>query len=319
METWYRLGTRDELLARVPFAVELERHRIAVFHHDGRFRAISDICNHRGGPLSEGRVRGEFVMCPVACVGVQRRHRQGTGRVRRGTGAGVPCRGTRDDGVYVQTTARSCRAISSNTSRHTCSSEHPKPAGAPPRVLGLSTTAMDADNPRFSTSDALLESAMRHATDRRRRHPSRPPARSRLSRVRGELLQGVARLHVAVRDHRARPGGPAHAGVRGTGALGRRRADRDADPVGQRFVALLSNGRATQLHPESDHDRTIECLIANKVAGVHHHRRPGQHPGGGRIDADFLGRTRVRLPGRSPSSRTRAAGMPRTCRTTSGR
>src|SRR5574341_1089338 len=52
--TWHRLGTRDELLARVPFAVKLERHRIAVFLHDGRFTAISDICNHKGGPLSEG-------------------------------------------------------------------------------------------------------------------------------------------------------------------------------------------------------------------------------------------------------------------------
>src|SRR6266496_5180596 len=62
--TWHRLGTKDELLARVPFAIKIERHRIAVFLHEGRFTAISDICNHKGGPLSEGRVRGEFVMCP---------------------------------------------------------------------------------------------------------------------------------------------------------------------------------------------------------------------------------------------------------------
>src|SRR5213596_512750 len=64
MTTWHRLGTKDELLARVPFAIKIERHRIAVFVHEGRFTAISDICNHKGGPLSEGRVRGEFVMCP---------------------------------------------------------------------------------------------------------------------------------------------------------------------------------------------------------------------------------------------------------------
>ena len=62
--TWHRLGTKDELLARVPFAIKIERHRIAVFLHEGRFTAISDICNHKGGPLSEGRVRDEFVMCP---------------------------------------------------------------------------------------------------------------------------------------------------------------------------------------------------------------------------------------------------------------
>jgi multimeric flavodoxin WrbA len=41
----------------------------------------------------------------------------------------------------------------------------PKPAGAPPRVLGISTTAMDDTNPRFSTSDALLDHAMRFAKE----------------------------------------------------------------------------------------------------------------------------------------------------------
>jgi multimeric flavodoxin WrbA len=45
--------------------------------------------------------------------------------------------------------------------------EHPKPPGAPPRVLGISTTAMDLGNPRFSTSDALLDSALAAAKQAR--------------------------------------------------------------------------------------------------------------------------------------------------------
>lgn len=61
---WHRLGTRDELLARLPFSVKLDRHQIALFHHEGRFRAIGNICNHRGGPLCNGRINGEYVMCP---------------------------------------------------------------------------------------------------------------------------------------------------------------------------------------------------------------------------------------------------------------
>ena len=64
MTTWHRLGTREELLARVPFAVRLERHAVAVFLHEGAFRAIGNACNHKGGPLCEGRLRGEFVICP---------------------------------------------------------------------------------------------------------------------------------------------------------------------------------------------------------------------------------------------------------------
>jgi nitrite reductase/ring-hydroxylating ferredoxin subunit len=64
MSTWHRLGTKDELLARAPFAVKLDRHTIAVFPYQGQVRAISNTCNHKGGPLCEGRLRGEFVMCP---------------------------------------------------------------------------------------------------------------------------------------------------------------------------------------------------------------------------------------------------------------
>src|SRR5262249_49628388 len=62
---------------------------IAVFYHDDAFRAISDICNHCGGPLSEGRMRGEFVMS-LARGGIQHRDRQGARRGRRGAGARVP-------------------------------------------------------------------------------------------------------------------------------------------------------------------------------------------------------------------------------------
>ncbi|PYO80307.1 MAG: (2Fe-2S)-binding protein, partial [Gemmatimonadetes bacterium] len=64
MATWHRLGDRSELSQRVPLAIKLERWSVAVFLYEGQFRAIGNTCNHKGGPLSEGRLRGEFVMCP---------------------------------------------------------------------------------------------------------------------------------------------------------------------------------------------------------------------------------------------------------------
>src|SRR5712691_8287387 len=64
MTTWHRLGDKPELLLQVPTVFKLDRWSVAVFHHDGRFRAIGNACNHKGGPLSEGRLHGEFVMCP---------------------------------------------------------------------------------------------------------------------------------------------------------------------------------------------------------------------------------------------------------------
>jgi len=163
MATWHRLGTRDELLARVPFAVKLERHQIAVFLHENRFTAISNICNHKGGPLSEGRVRGEFVMCPWH--GWEYSVLTGKGPTGYDEEQ-VPSFAVeeRPDGVYVQTPPVMPRKLIKHKPSHLLE-EHPKPAGAPPRVLGISTTAMDEGNPRFSTSDALLEHAMQMARE----------------------------------------------------------------------------------------------------------------------------------------------------------
>ena len=37
---------------------------IALFNIGGSYYAIDDTCTHRGGPLSEGAVRGTTVTCP---------------------------------------------------------------------------------------------------------------------------------------------------------------------------------------------------------------------------------------------------------------
>ena len=166
METWHRLGRREELLARVPFSVKVERHRLAVFLYEGRFRVISDICNHRGGPLSEGRLRGEFVMCPWHAW----EYSLITGKGPEGYDEEqVPVYGIeeRADGVYVKLPPEMPRRLLKHKPLHLLE-PHPKPAGAPPRVLGISTTAMDDANPRFSTSDALLDHALAHAGEARR-------------------------------------------------------------------------------------------------------------------------------------------------------
>ena len=44
--------------------VEVESNRIALFNLDGEIFAIDDACTHEGGPLSEGSVQGDEVVCP---------------------------------------------------------------------------------------------------------------------------------------------------------------------------------------------------------------------------------------------------------------
>jgi hypothetical protein len=68
----------------------------------------------------------------------------------------------RSDGVYVRMPPTMPRRLIAHKPSHLLD-DHPKPVGAPPRVLGLSTTGMDDLNPRYSTSDALLETALAHA------------------------------------------------------------------------------------------------------------------------------------------------------------
>lgn len=43
---------------------DVEDRRIAVFHLDDGFYAIEDICTHDGGPLAEGEVEEDVVICP---------------------------------------------------------------------------------------------------------------------------------------------------------------------------------------------------------------------------------------------------------------
>jgi 3-phenylpropionate/trans-cinnamate dioxygenase ferredoxin subunit len=45
-------------------AVEFDGRRIALFNVGGTYYAIDDTCPHAGGPLSEGQVDGDKVVCP---------------------------------------------------------------------------------------------------------------------------------------------------------------------------------------------------------------------------------------------------------------
>jgi len=160
MPTWHRLGSRDELLGRVPYALKLERQQIALFHHEGRFRAIGNRCNHKGGPLCEGQVRGEFVMCPWHAW----EYSVVTGKGPPGYDEeAVPVFAVeeRADGVYLDSDPVSPRRLVKHDP-HPLTVISPRPSGAPPRVLGLSTTGMDAGNPRPSTSELLLEAALEY-------------------------------------------------------------------------------------------------------------------------------------------------------------
>jgi nitrite reductase/ring-hydroxylating ferredoxin subunit len=65
MAQFVRVGSRTEFEdLEGGKLVEAGAQRIAVFNVGGNYYAIENTCPHRGGPLAEGMLAGEEVICP---------------------------------------------------------------------------------------------------------------------------------------------------------------------------------------------------------------------------------------------------------------
>jgi nitrite reductase/ring-hydroxylating ferredoxin subunit/multimeric flavodoxin WrbA len=157
---WIDVGSAEELRRTVLSEVRLGERKVAVSYRDGAFGVISNRCNHVGGPLGRGRLDGEYVVCPWH----QYKFHRCTGEGEPGYEADkVPAYAVREENgrLLVNATPTSGRG-------HLPHEPHPLArstdrAPGPLRIGGISTTAMDSANPRFSTSEHLLEAALAHA------------------------------------------------------------------------------------------------------------------------------------------------------------
>ena len=59
-----RVGRVGEVPDGRPEVFDVDDRKIAVYRIDGAYYAIDDICTHDGGPLAEGEVEGDEVICP---------------------------------------------------------------------------------------------------------------------------------------------------------------------------------------------------------------------------------------------------------------
>ena len=65
MGQFVKIGTTAELEdLEVGKRVEAGGQRIAIFNLGGKYYAIEDTCPHRGGPLSDGMLAEDEVVCP---------------------------------------------------------------------------------------------------------------------------------------------------------------------------------------------------------------------------------------------------------------
>jgi nitrite reductase/ring-hydroxylating ferredoxin subunit/multimeric flavodoxin WrbA len=160
---WIDVGAADELAKRELQPIVARRARIALSFRGGEFSAISGVCNHAGGPLGEGTLDGDYVTCPWHYWKFH--HRTGLGEPGFEEDA-VPAFPVKVEGGRVMID------IASATPRtrkphppHPLAREVKREPGAI-RVVGISTTVMHPDHPRYSTSDALLATTIAHAKTR---------------------------------------------------------------------------------------------------------------------------------------------------------
>ena len=79
MPAYVRVANIDDLPRGQAKVVTAGDQRVALFNIGGTCYAIDDTCTHRGGPLSEGTLEGDVVICPwhVARFCVRDGHVQG--------------------------------------------------------------------------------------------------------------------------------------------------------------------------------------------------------------------------------------------------
>jgi nitrite reductase/ring-hydroxylating ferredoxin subunit/multimeric flavodoxin WrbA len=157
---WIDVGAADDLSQESCRAAKAKNVALAITFKNGEFGAISNACNHVGGPLGEGRLDGDYIVCPWH-----------NWKFHRSTGVGEP--GFEEDCVPAfQVKVEQGRVLVdiANPTRRKKKPHDPHPltreikrAPGPLRLAGISTTVMDGANPRFSGSDHLLNHALEEA------------------------------------------------------------------------------------------------------------------------------------------------------------
>lgn len=170
VNSWIQIGRTNELIRALEQSggikeLSLNDRKIVLTYHEGSFGALNNKCNHMGGPLSKGKLKSGCIECPWHYWRFD--HKSGVSISADASKHFAPNAGSvpryslkiENDILFIDISDESKRipatySMSGNLSRD------PKREQGQIRVLGISTTAMDKDHPRFSTSEELLKSAL---------------------------------------------------------------------------------------------------------------------------------------------------------------
>ncbi len=158
-KSWLDLGSVETFWKAALTEVDVAGQPVVIVFADGAFSAVAAACLHSGAPLATGELDDGQIVCPWHGW----RYDCKTGLADQG--------GARLAGYAVKTVDG--RLLIDPTPIHAsvaARKRHPlqRPPGreeGPVRVVGISTTAMNREEPRYSTSEKLLTVALDHARE----------------------------------------------------------------------------------------------------------------------------------------------------------
>ena len=156
---WQDLGPVENFQKQPVTEAMVGEKKVAVSYRAGKFGVVQGTCLHAGGPLGQGSLKGDYIVCPWH----QWTYHRITGKGEPGYPDDVPRYQfkIKEKHLWVDTEP----ATKGHKSKHP---PHPltrrvKRKAGPLRVVGISTTVMDPKNPRVSTSELLLQTALDYA------------------------------------------------------------------------------------------------------------------------------------------------------------
>lgn len=173
-DKWTLVGKITELIQEMESngglkEISFDGKKIVLTYHQKKFGALNNKCNHMGGPLAKGKLKNGCVECPWHYW--QFNHVTGeslsveASRHYTSSGGSVPHFSIKEESgsLFIDLATESQRAPAIFNMKGNLSRD-PKREPGKLRVLGLSTTAMDKEHPRFSTSEELLKKALDRAS-----------------------------------------------------------------------------------------------------------------------------------------------------------
>lgn len=170
---WTNLGKTSELIKELELNDGIKEFlfdgkKIVLTYFEEKFGALNNKCNHMGGPLSKGKLKNGCIECPWHYW--QFDHATGESKSVEASKHFTSSAGSvprynlkvEEGSLFIDLSQESKRVPATYNMKGNLSREPQREPGKI-RVLGISTTGMDKEHPRYSTSEELLKSALENA------------------------------------------------------------------------------------------------------------------------------------------------------------